>query len=54
MSLFIQRRSVPFWMPHKRVWVAARADFVVANDLEKTAASNPIQRFNEFHVAWHS
>jgi hypothetical protein len=35
MSLFIQRRSVPFWMPHERVWVAARADFVVANNLEK-------------------
>jgi hypothetical protein len=47
MSLFIQRRSVPFWMPHERVWVAAREDFVVAKQSGKTAASSPIQRFND-------
>jgi hypothetical protein len=28
------------------VWVAARTDFVVANDLEKTAVRDPLQRFN--------
>src|SRR6266568_3899836 len=33
-------------MPHERVWIAARADFVVANHLERTAVMNALRRLS--------